>query len=245
MKNKKNNSNNAIKNKIKDNVITIDGPAGSGKSTIAKLLSKRLGLTYVDTGATYRTLTLIALEDNIDPENADAILNAAKNYEIELDSDPEDIDQFTRVKINGRDITGDIRSEDVGSAVSIVSKLPEVRKYLVKLQREIAGRNPSVLEGRDTGSVVFPDAILKIYLTADLAERIRRRNKQNNEKGMVFEKSDVKAEIEKRDHIDSSRKESPLIVPEDAVTIDGTFMSIEEIFNKIKDLYFERIQTKN
>ncbi|MBM3700986.1 MAG: (d)CMP kinase [Actinobacteria bacterium] len=230
---------------VKDNVITIDGPAGSGKSTIAKLLSKRLGLTYVDTGATYRTLTLIALENNIDPEDAGAILEIAKKSSIELDSDPDDINQFTRVKLNGRDITEEIRSESVGLAVSVVSKLPEVRKYLVGLQREIAGRNPSVLEGRDTGSVVFPDAILKIYLTAGLDERVKRRQKQNSEKRLPLRESGVKKEIEKRDSIDSSRKASPLIVPDDAVIIDGTDMSIEETYDKIKNLYYERIQLKN
>lgn len=230
---------------IKDNVITIDGPAGSGKSTIAKLLSKRLGLTYIDTGATYRTLTFIALENNIDPEDAGAILEIAKNSTIELDSVPDDINQFTRVKLNGRDITKDIRSESVGSAVSVVSKLPEVRKYLVGLQREIAGRSPSVLEGRDTGSVVFPDAILKIYLMADLDERVRRREKQNSQKGLPLKGSGVKTEIEKRDSIDSSRKASPLIVPDDAVIIDGTYMSIEDTYNKIKSLYHERIHFKD
>ena len=237
--------NNKLEKKIKDNVITIDGPAGSGKSTIAKLLSKRLGLTYVDTGATYRTLTLIALENNIDPEDATAILGIAKKSSIELDSVPDDIDQFTRVRLNGRDITEDIRSESVGLAVSIVSKLPEVRKYLVGLQREIAGRSPSVLEGRDTGSVVFPDAILKIFLTADLDERVRRREKQNSQKGLSLKESDVETEIKKRDSIDSSRKASPLIVPEGAVIINGTDMSIEEIYNKIKNLYNERIHFKD
>jgi cytidylate kinase len=237
--------NNKLGKEIKDNVITIDGPAGSGKSTIAKLLSKRLGLTYVDTGATYRTLTLIALENDIDPENAGAILEIAKKSIIELDIVPDDINQFTRVKLNGRDVTEDIRSESVGFAVSVVSKLPEVRKYLVGLQREIAGRSPSVLEGRDTGSVVFPDAILKIYLSADLDERVRRREKQNSQKGLSLKESGVKTEIEKRDSIDTSRKASPLIVPDDAVIIDGTNMSIEETYNKIKNLYNERIRFKD
>jgi len=225
-----------------ENVITIDGPAGSGKSTIAKLLSRRLGLTYIDTGATYRTLTLIAIENGIDPEDEKGILDIAKVSTIELDSDPEEIDQYTRVKLDGRDVTEEIRSERVGNAVSIVSKLPGVRKYLVKLQRELASRGPAVLEGRDTGSVVFPGAILKIYLKADISERIRRREKQNNMKGQFAGIENVKAEIEKRDYIDSSRKESPLVIPEGAVVIDGTKMTIEETFSKIKDLYYERIQ---
>ncbi|MBN1298532.1 MAG: (d)CMP kinase, partial [Actinobacteria bacterium] len=210
-----------MNNIAKDNVITIDGPAGSGKSTIAKLLAKELGLTYVDTGATYRTLTLLAIDNNIDLVDSDSILKLAKKSQIELESVPGDIQQFTKVKLNGKDVTEAIRTDKVGAAVSVVSKLPDVRKHLVKIQRDIAGKNPSVLEGRDTGSVVFPNAVLKIYLTADLDERIKRREKQNNEKGLSADKIDIKKEIESRDHIDSSRKDSPLIVPKDAIIIDS------------------------
>lgn len=230
---------------MKLNVITIDGPAGSGKSTIAKMLSKKLELKYIDTGATYRTLTLLAIENNIDLEDEKAILDIAKKSRIILESNPGNISDYTVVKLNGRDITGDIRSSKVGAAVSIVSSLSAIRKYLVQFQREVAKSGASVIEGRDTGSVVFPNAILKIFLTADIDERVRRRYEQNKQKGQPVDRKKVKEEILKRDEIDSTRKDSPLIIPDDAVIIDGTKLTIDETFNKIEEIYYERIHNKN
>jgi cytidylate kinase len=229
----------------KKEIITIDGPAGSGKSTIAKLLSKELGLKYIDTGATYRTITLLALQNNIEPEDEVSILKLAEKSKIELESQPVSEQDYTIVRLNGKDVTKDIRSDEVGAAVSIVSTLSGVRKLLVKLQRELSIDGKAVLEGRDTGSVVIPDAILKIYLTADEAERVRRRELQNKQKGQSSDSKQIKKEISSRDRIDSSRKDSPLVIPEDAVIIDSTRLSIREVFEKIRDIYNERIHSKN
>jgi cytidylate kinase len=227
------------------NVIAIDGPAGSGKSTIAKLLSLRLGLNYIDTGATYRAITLLAIENKIDPEDEEKILELAKIAKIEIDHSPKDAKDYTTVRLNGKDVTEEIRSPEVGTLVSVVSKLSGIRKFLVDFQRKIASLGPSVLEGRDIGSVVFPDAVLKIYLTADNSERVRRRQRQEKEKGKEVKTESIKKEIETRDSIDSSRKDSPLIIPEDAVVIDSTKLTIEETFKFIKELYHERLQSEN
>lgn len=229
----------------KANIITIDGPAGSGKSTIAKMLAKELALKYIDTGAMYRTITLLTLENKIDLEDEKSILRLAKKARIELEGNPGNENNYTIVKLNNKDVTEKIRSREVGDAVSIVSKLPGVRKFLVSLQRKLAMDGSAVLEGRDTGSVVCPDAILKVYLTASMDERIRRRKVQNEQKNLIISESDVKNEIIKRDRIDSTRKDSPLIIPENAVIIDSTNMTIKQTFEKIKKIYHERIYTKN
>jgi CMP/dCMP kinase len=222
------------------NIITIDGPAGSGKSTIAKMIAKEMGLVYIDTGAMYRALTLIALENNIDLNDADAILAAAQKVDLEFDRSVGDINQYTKVLLNGRDITMDIRSKKVGESVSIVSKLSEVRKYLVKLQRDMALKNPCVLEGRDTGSVVCPSAICKIYLTASINERVKRREKQLSENSQPSSREQIKNEIESRDDIDSSREDSPLIVPDGAAVIDTSSKSIKDVFDIIKNNYSKK-----
>lgn len=227
------------------NIITIDGPAGSGKSTIAKMLAKEIGLVYIDTGAMYRALTLIALENNIDLNDGKAILDEAKKSVLEFDNDVRDIKQYTKVILNGRDITLDIRSKKVGDAVSIVSKLSNIRKYLVKLQRDMALKKPCVLEGRDTGSVVCPSAICKIFLTASIDERVSRREKQLLENSQPSSKKEIKMEIESRDNIDSSREDSPLIVPENASIIDTSSLSVKDVFDSIKNDYNEKVISLN
>jgi len=229
---------------INENIITIDGPAGSGKSTIAKMIAKEMGLVYIDTGAMYRALTLIALENNIDLSDAKAILAAAQKADLEFDRSVQDINQYTKVLLNGKDITLDIRSKKVGEAVSIVSKLSEVRKYLVKLQRDLALKNPCVLEGRDTGSVVCPSAICKIYLTASIDERVKRREKQLFENSQPSSREQIKSEIENRDDIDSSREDSPLIIPDGAAVIDTSSKTINDVFNLIKKNYSKKYNSK-
>ncbi len=219
------------------NIITVDGPAGSGKSTIAKMLAKELNLVYIDTGAMYRALTLIALENNIDLNDDKAILEEAQKASLEFDRSVGDISQYTKVLLNGKDITLDIRSKKVGEAVSIVSKLSGVRKYLVRLQREMALKKPCVLEGRDTGSVVCPSAVCKIYLTAGIDERVKRRQKQLLENSQPSSRDQIKNEIESRDKIDSGRADSPLIVPDGAEVIDTSSKTINEVFNLIKENY--------
>ena len=219
------------------NIITVDGPAGSGKSTIAKMLAKELNLVYIDTGAMYRALTLIALENNIDLNDDKAILEEAQKASLEFDRSVGDISHYTKVLLNGKDITLDIRSKKVGEAVSIVSKLSGVRKYLVRLQREMALKKPCVLEGRDTGSVVCPSAVCKIYLTAGIDERVKRRQKQLLENSQPSSRDQIKNEIESRDKIDSGRADSPLIVPDGAEVIDTSSKTINEVFNLIKENY--------
>ncbi len=194
----------------------------------------------------YRTVTLLALENDLEPDDEDAILEVLKRSKIELESSPKDSDGYTRVILNGEEVTDKIRSRQVGSAVSIVSRLSGIRKYLVKMQRALATEGKAVLEGRDTGSVVCPDAILKIYLTADLEERVKRREKQNIGKSdHITDQKSIKNEIQNRDRIDSTRKDSPLIISEDAIKIDSSNTSIEETYKKIEDLYLERICNKN
>lgn len=228
-----------------DNIITIDGPAGSGKSTVAKILARELNLKYIDTGAMYRAITLLALQNNIDCKDEESILKLARNINLELDSNSVDESKYTTVKIDGKDITEEIRSREVGSAVSIVSKLSGVRKYLVSLQRKFIQGGNAILEGRDTGSVVCPDAALKIYLTASLDERIKRRDLQIRGKGQFLEINIIKKEIISRDRIDSSREDSPLIIPENGIIIDTSKLSVKGVVEKIKKLYFKKVNVKN
>jgi len=226
-------------------IITIDGPAGSGKSTVAKILARELNLKYIDTGAMYRAITLLSLQNNIDCKDEKTILKLARNTNLQLDSNSVDENRYTTVKMDGKDVTNDIRSREVGSAVSIVSKLSGVRKYLVSLQKKIIQGDNSVIEGRDTGSVVCPDATLKIYLTARLDERIKRRYLQIREKGQFLERDIIKKEIISRDRIDSSREDSPLVIPEDGIIIDTTKLSVKGVVEKIKKLYFKKVNVKN
>lgn len=226
-----------------NNTITIDGPAGSGKSTIAKILARDLDLKYIDTGAMYRAMTLIALKNAIDLEDEESILARAKNMKLEIDSKVSDESSYTKLRLDDVDVTDEIRSLEVGAAVSIVSKLSGIRKYLVSIQRKLAGEGNAVLEGRDTGSVVCPDALLKIFLTAGIDERIKRRKLQLDEKNQKMEVSSIEEEIKSRDHIDSSRKDSPLVIPEDGIEIDTSDMTIMEVVKKIEKLYYGRTKT--
>lgn len=197
-------------------------------------------MNYIDTGAMYRTMTLIALRNNIDLEDEKAILEIAKKSELQIDNRAGDENEYTSVKINGEDITEDIRSSQVGSAVSIVSRLSGIRKYLVSLQRSMASSGNSVLEGRDTGSVVCPDAGLKIFLTASISERVRRRRLQLEGKNQPMDEASIKQEINDRDMIDSNRKDSPLIIPEDGIELDTSGLTIDEVIEKIKKLFYVR-----
>ncbi len=188
----------------------------------------------------YRALTLLALRNNIDPEDEDKILEIARKSKLELGSSVVDEHQYTTVRLGGEDVTDAIRSSAVGSVVSIVSRLSGIRRYLVNIQRDLSEAGDSVMEGRDTGSIVCPDAALKIYLTAGLDERTKRRQDQLKGKGQHSDIGLIKEEILNRDKIDSTRKDSPLIVPENGVEIDTSDMTIREVADKIKKLYYER-----
>ena len=210
-------------------IIAIDGPAGSGKSTSAKLIAKKLGYVYIDTGAMYRAITYLALENEaINDESR--IIELARNCKIDLNyKDGEVI-----VLLNGRNISKEIRSAEVNSHVSDVSKISEVRKVLVEKQREMGVKGSGVvMEGRDIGTVVFPNADLKIFLTASLDIRANRRTKEYNENGSKVLVDDIKNNLSSRDKIDSSRNDSPLTKASDAVEVDTTNVTIDEQVNLI------------
>lgn len=214
-------------------VIAIDGPAGSGKSTIAKFLATQLNSVYVDTGAMYRTITYLALRNGIVDDTA-AVIELSKNVSIDLKFE----NGLTRVFADGEELTEFIRTPEVNAKVSDVSRIGEVREQLVKIQKEMGARQTIVAEGRDTTTVVFPEADLKVFLTADLEERAKRRLKEFEEKGIEITLDKVKENLANRDKIDSSRKISPLRKADDAVELDTTSISIEQelemLMNKVK-----------
>jgi len=191
----------------------------------------------------YRAITRIALRKNLDLEDESSILEKAGKVKLEIDSDAGDAGGYTMLSLDGEDVTEEIRSSRVGAAVSIVSRLSGVRKFLVSIQRKLSAEGKAVLEGRDTGSVVCPDALLKIFLTANMDERVKRRKLQLEQKNQKPDKKSIKEEITSRDTIDSSRKDSPLILPENGINIDTSDMSIEQVVDRIKELYYDR--TKN
>jgi len=213
-------------------IITIDGPAASGKSTLAKGIAKALNFTYLDTGAMYRALTLVAIEKQLNPGNEDKVEEIAKEIDIIFKKDGES----NRVFLNDRDVTDDIRRPDVTKMVSWVSKLTDVRKAMVDKQRMYARNNNLVVEGRDIGSVVFPKADLKIFLNASLNERARRRQLEWKEKGHPRSLEDIVTDIERRDRIDSTREDSPLIKSPDAIEIDTTTKTVDQLIGEVINL---------
>lgn len=218
-------------------IIAIDGPAGSGKSTTARLVAKRLGFVFLDTGAMYRAVTLLALEWEIPLSDSKRLEEIAAALKIRF----EDGSEGQRVFADGRDITHEIRSERVTSAVSEVSAYPGVRKHMVALQQQIGSENNIVAEGRDTTSVVFPEATLKVYLNATLEERAKRRvldfEKMGKATGLEQQVNDLKA----RDEYDSGREVSPLKRTSDSIVVDTTGLTIEGQVDKVVTLYKERI----
>ena len=210
-------------------IIAIDGPAGSGKSTSAKLIATKLGYVYIDTGAMYRAITYLALENEAINDELQ-IIELARNCKIDLRYD----DGNVIVLLNDKDISKEIRSPEVNSHVSDVSKISEVRKLLVEKQREMGAKGKGVvMEGRDIGTVVFPNADVKIFLTASLDIRANRRTKEYNENGSKVLVDDVKSNLSNRDKIDSSRNNSPLTKASDAVEVDTTNVTIDEQVNLI------------
>jgi len=209
---------------LKPLIIAIDGPAASGKSTTAKLVAKRLGYLHVDTGAMYRAMTLKVIEAGIDPDSAEKISALAKSTRIRLVSK----DGENRIELDGADVTEKIRTSEVTKAVSAVSMVPEVRQLMVHEQREMGKRGAIVLEGRDIGTVVFPNADVKVYMVANPRERAVRRSKELAAKGIAKEVDELEREIAERDVKDSTRAISPLTKAADAVTLDTTDLSIEE-----------------
>lgn len=216
-------------------IVAIDGPAASGKSTVARAVARSLGFRYLDTGAMYRALGVEALHQGVSLEDDDAIIALARSASILFEHEPGD-PIHTAVLINGRDVTRDIRTPGADLAVSPVSRIPEVREAMVALQRALASSFDTVVEGRDIGTVVFPDAPVKVYLTATAEERARRRLGDHVAAGHGSEIAAVAADIERRDHVDSTRAVSPLRPADDAVTLDTTGMTVDEVVEHISAL---------
>ena len=202
-------------------VVAIDGPAGSGKSTVARAVAARLGLAYLDTGAMYRAVAFAALRRGIDPEDADTVARLAEQVDIEVGDS---------VSVDGVDASIEIRGPEVTRAVTVVAANPDVRKELQRRQREWAeAHGGGVIEGRDIGSVVFPDADVKVYLTASDEERATRRSREV----LDMDYDDVAADIARRDYADSNRAAAPLTVPGGAVMVDTTGLSIERVVDRV------------
>ena len=216
--------------------IAIDGPAGAGKSTIAKKVSANLGFVYVDTGAMYRAMAVYFLDNGIDTDNEEKVGKACNDVRIVI----EYKDGAQQVILNGDNITGRLRTEEVGNTASKTAVYPEVRKKLVELQKELARTTDVVMDGRDIGTCVLPDAVCKIYLTASVETRALRRLNELQEKGMAADLEVIKKDIADRDYRDMNRDVSPLKQADDAVLVDSSDMGIEEVTEKIISIFKEK-----
>lgn len=209
--------------------VAIDGPAGAGKSTVAKAAAKKLGFIYVDTGALYRTVGVNALRKGIDPKDAEKVKATLDDIDVSLGF----VDGSQHVFLNGEDVSEEIRLPASSMAASAVSAIPEVREFLLSLQRDIAKKNNCLMDGRDIGTVILPDAQYKFFFTASAEIRADRRCKELKEKGIPADYETVLAEIKERDYNDSHRETAPLKQADDAVLIDSSYMTIEEAVDKI------------
>ena len=207
-------------------IVAIDGPAGSGKGTITKIVAEKLGLVYIDTGATYRCVALAALRNNIKLEEKDKIIELTKTLDIEFDENG-------KTYLNKEDVSSLIRSKEVSEIVSPISSIPEVRTILVDLQRKMAESKDVIMEGRDITTVVFPNAQYKFYLDADVLERARRRFKQNEEMGINIPMEELIESIKKRDYNDMHKPVGALLRTNDQIYIDSTNMTIDEVVNEV------------
>ncbi len=212
--------------------IAIDGPAGAGKSTIAKKVAKELGFIYVDTGAMYRSLALYFIRQGIDKDDETKISEAVKDCNVTI----KYVDGQQQVLLNDENVTGLIRTEEVGNMASASSVYASVRSKLLDLQRSLAANNDVIMDGRDIGTQVLPEAQVKVFLTASVDERASRRYKELVEKGLNPELNKIKKDIEERDYRDSHRENSPLRQADDATYVDSSDMSIDEVVSTIVDL---------
>lgn len=214
--------------------VAIDGPAGTGKSTLARMLAGRIGAAYLDTGAMYRAATLKVLESGVDPEDGDAVISATKDLELEIGSDPS----TSVVILEGKDVSEDIRTARVNASVSAVSAIREVRENLVALQQKLAwsGDRSVVLEGRDIGTVVLPDAEVKVFLTASPEVRAQRRTEQDTAAGRDADYDEILASVIARDAKDSGRTESPLRAADGAIVVDTSDLSIDDVLERLAQL---------
>ncbi|NLM41273.1 MAG: (d)CMP kinase [Firmicutes bacterium] len=211
--------------------IAIDGPAGAGKSTIARLVAKQLGLRYLDTGAMYRAVTLAALQRGVSCADEEALLRVATSMDLEIVFDSET--KSNLIYLDGQDVTAQIRQPRVNANVSLVSSHKKIREYIVALQKEIARQGRIVMDGRDIGTVVMPDADWKIFLEASVEERARRRQRELKRNGHDVELLELAEQIRQRDHLDSTREVSPLRKADDAIEVDTTHLTIEQVVDKV------------
>ena len=216
--------------------IAIDGPAGAGKSTIAKKLSKKLGYIYVDTGAMYRAMALYIIRCKVDKEDSTGIENACKDADISI----EYVDGEQNVILNGENVNAYIRTEEVGNMASVSSANMKVREKLVSLQQKLAASCDVVMDGRDIGTKVLPDAEVKVFLTASSSVRAKRRFDELTAKNIECNIDDIEKDIIERDRRDMTRDISPLVQAQDAILLDSSYMSIDEVVAKIEELIAER-----
>lgn len=222
-------------------IVTIDGPAGTGKSSVARLLARRLGLDFLDTGAMYRAAAAIVIDQDIDPDDRDAVVEAVAREDLHFDwnADPP------AMLCSGRSVMKRIREPDVTALVSKIAAIGPLREHMVRKQRIVAAQHPRlVAEGRDQGSVVFPDADVKFYLDATPAERARRRADQLREQGQQVDVARLQVEIEQRDRLDSTRADGPLICPEDAHRLDTSNLTFEQVVDTLEKLVIAQLAAR-
>ena len=212
--------------------VAIDGPAGAGKSTVAKRVAKELGFVYVDTGAMYRALAVFFLKNGLQPDDTEKIAKICKEAEVSIGYE----NGAQQVYLNGENVTTKLREEAVGNMASVSSAIPEVRAQLLELQRGLANTKDVVMDGRDIGTNILPNADVKVYLTASVETRANRRYKELQEKGVACNLADIAHDIEERDTRDMNREIAPLKQAEDAVYLDSSDMTIDEVVNAIKAL---------
>ena len=218
--------------------IAIDGPAGAGKSTIARKVAAELTIIYVDTGAMYRAIGAYAICKGVDTKNASAVAALLPEISLELTYSEE---QGQRIFLNGEDVSSEIRLPEMGMAASNVSAIPEVRAFLLEQQRGMAKRQSVIMDGRDIGTVVLPDAEVKIFLTASAEERARRRWKEFSEKGLPDTYEEILADVIRRDEQDMNRPIAPLKQADDAILLDSTALNFAETVEKVKEIIKERV----
>lgn len=212
--------------------VAIDGPAGAGKSTIAKLAAKKLEFIYVDTGAIYRAMALFCIRNGVKADDEAGIVKACQEAEVSI----QYVDGEQRVILNGENVNALIRTEEVSKMTSVVSVFKEVREKLLELQRNVAANNNVIMDGRDIGSNVLPNADVKIYLTASVETRAMRRYKEQVEKGFDVKIEDIEKDIIERDYRDSHREHAPLMIAEGATVLDSSDMTIDEVVEKIIEM---------
>lgn len=222
-------------------IVAMDGPAGTGKGTITNLISKEMGLVNIDTGATYRCVALYAIKNNIKLEEKEKIIESLPNIHIDMKNEQG----VQKVYLNNEDVTSEIRSKEVTKIVSQVSSIVEVRLAMVEVQRNLAKGKDVIMEGRDITTYVFPNADVKIYLDAAEEERAKRRYKEMQEKGIEMTYEEVLKNIQIRDKNDKEKEIGALKIAEDAIYIDTTNLTIEEVKEKVKEIIMEKYKNKN